>query len=375
MKPIDLIRPDKLLLGGIKTLSSLTHFLYSDQKAEAKAKAELTFIGKKKMDKVQNQLYEYDLKTCTRIEKLKEFGFTKAPIDGKSYWLNFHGIHDVKIIRQIGEATNLDRLTIRQILDTTQRPKVEEYDYYLFLSVKSILKGELGELKVEQLSFVLGPHYVISFQEEIGDHFDGIRNRLTEGLGLLRRKESDYLLGQLLDAILDNYFETIDQINKVIETIENAVFENPDRSTLVSLEALKRSAQVIKKALGPFKEALLNIMNERTGLINKQNLRYFKDLGNSATAAIEETDATLKTLEGLTNIYFASLSQKMNETMKVLTLVATIFIPLTFIAGVYGMNFDNMPELGYKYSYFITLVVMVVIGLGSLIYMKRKKWL
>ncbi|MEO9804752.1 MAG: magnesium/cobalt transporter CorA [Reichenbachiella sp.] len=375
MRASELIRPDKLILKGIKSLSDLSQNLYSDKKAEAKANAELTFIGEKKMDKVHNQLYEYNVDSVIKKKQLKNFEFIKSSSESKNYWLNFHGIHEVKIVRKIGELVNLDRLTIRQILDTTQRPKVEEYDQHLFFSVKSIIKEDLGELKIEQLSFILGAHYVISFQEEIGDHFEGTRNKLLEGLGFVRKKKSDYLLSQLLDAILDNYFETIDKMNYEISLIESEVIKNPDKSTLILLERYKSSAQLIKKALRPFKEALINIMNGHANLIKDENLKYFKDLGNSATAAMEEIDTTLKTLDGLTNICFASQSQKMNETMKVLTTVATIFIPLTFIAGIYGMNFDNMPELHHPYGYFYTWGVMGIIFISMLFYFKIKKWI
>lgn len=174
---------------------------------------------------------------------------------------------------------------------------------------------------------------------------------------------------------MDNYFETIDQINHEISLIENEAIKNPDKSTLILLETHKYSAQVIKKALRPFKEALVNILSGHANLINNENMKYFKDLGNSSMAAMEEIDATLKTLDGLTNIYFASQSQKMNETMKVLTTVATIFIPLTFIAGIYGMNFEYMPELKNPNGYFYTLGSMGVICAAMLILFKIKKWI
>jgi magnesium transporter len=374
MKPEDFKRPDKLFSQGLKSLSSIGQGLFSDQKTEAKARAELTFIGEKKMDHVKSQLYEFGADTFTIIENPDDFSFITEKNTNTNFWLNFHGIHDVNAIQQIGEIAALDRLTVRQILDTTQRPKTEEHDHYLFFSIKSIIKKEFGELNVEQLSFVLGSNYVISFQEEVGDHFEGIRNKINEGLGFIRKKRSDYLLGQLLDAILDNYFETIEKMNREIAMIESEVIKNPDKSTLIALEAHKRSSQVIKKALGPFKEALTNI-SDGSALIEMGNMKYFKDLTNSATSAIEEIDTTLKTLEGLTNIYFASLSQKMNETMKVLTTVATIFIPLTFIAGIYGMNFDNMPELHYRYGYFFVWGIMGLVTLGMILYFRRKKWL
>lgn len=375
VNPKEFKRPDKLLLKGIHTLSSLSRNLYTDQKTEAKAKAELTFIGKKKLEKVLNQLYEYNLESYNHKENMTDFSHLKLLDADKNHWLNFHGIHEVPIIEKIGEILQLDRLMVRYILDTTQRSKVELDEGYLFLSIKSILKIEAGELNVEHLSFILGPNFLISFQEEKADHFQSIRYKIQEGVGFIRKRSIDYLLMQLLDAILDNYFETIDKINKEINILEKVILKSPDEQTTLELETHKRSAQIIKKSLGPFKEVLLNILNEQTRLIRKENIRYCKDLVNSATSATEEIDNTLKTLDGLTNIYFASLSHKMNEIMKVLTTVATIFIPLTFIAGIYGMNFDYMPELHYRYGYFVIWGIMLIASILMIIYFKRKKWI
>ncbi len=365
---------DNLILKGLKSLDSLTFNLYSSEKSEAKANARLTFIGEQKIDDVQSQLYTYSKEEYSISKELEDYRNLDSKADN-NYWLNYHGIHDVTLIESLGKKLNLDRLTIRQILDTTQRPKVEDFDGYLFFSVKSINKKDEGELNVEQLSFVLGNNYVLSFQEQLGDHFEGIRAKISENIGFVRKRKSDYLLTQLIDAILDNYFETLDQINHEITELEKETFKDPNSSTLLKIEGYKRSGLLLKKSLGPFKEALLNILNERTTLIRDENLKFFKDLTNSATAALEEVEGTLRTLEGLTNIYFASLSQKMNETMKVLTTVATIFIPLTFIAGIYGMNFEFMPELKYRYGYFITWGVMVIITIAMLIYFKRKRWM
>jgi magnesium transporter len=374
MNASDITRPDKILLKGIRNLTSFSQNLYSFKKTEAKGKAELTFIGEKKMERVQTQSYSYNKDTIT-IEEELEHSFLRNPTKNMNYWLNFHGIHEVNMIEEIGELLQLDRLTIRQIMDTTLRSKVEKYDDYLFLSVKSILQSEEGELKVEQISFLLGPHFVISFQEEIGDHFGDIRNKLKENLGFIRKRECDYLMVQLMDAILDNYFETIDQMNAKIAIIEDQILRDPDKSTQMVLENYTKSSQIIKKALVPIKEALLNIVNGGSVLIKKGNTKYFKDVAHSATSAMEEIDSTLKTLESLKNIYFASLSQKMNETMKVLTTVATVFIPLTFIAGIYGMNFENMPELRHPNGYFVTLGVMAGVAVAMLIYFRIKKWM
>jgi magnesium transporter len=375
MKSKNFGRPDKMLLKGIRSLGTLKQTLYTDKKVEAKAKAELTFIGKKRMDKVQSQLYAYNADSIDVKKRLKSFEFLKEVRDGRMYWLNFHGIHDVKIIQNVGNLAGLDRLTLRQILDTTLRPKVEHHDHYSFISVKSILKVERGDLNIEQISFLLGDGFLVSFQEQIGDHFEDIRNKMDEGLGFIRTRKCDYLLSQLLDAILDNYFESIEKINKDLLQIEDRLLRNPDNDLLLLIENLTKSSQIIKKALGPFKEAIQNVINSDKKLIKKDTIKYYRDLANSSQAAIEEMDHTISTLDSLKNIYFAQLSQKMNETMKVLTLVATIFIPLTFIAGIYGMNFDVMPELRHPNGYFITLGVMGGITLGMLTFFKVKKWL
>lgn len=377
-KSFDITRPDKILVAGLKTLGILGEHLvtgaYSRQRSQAKGKAETVFIGKKKLERVASQLFEYDEHAYDESEP-EGFAFFDKLDTSKYYWLNFHGLHEVGLYQDLAKKISLDRLTVRQMLDTTQRPKVEEYERYLFFSVKSILQAEGDELNIEQISFVLAPNYVISFQEEVGDHFDHIRNKIRDKLGLIRSKQSDYLLVQLLDAVLDNYFETIDALNLKVAELEKICLKSPKQDTLLMLEKRKRETQVIKKSLMPFKEALSHILNDRASFIRKENKKYFHDLLNSCSNAMEEIDATSKSLEGLTNIYFASLSHKMNETMKVLTTVATIFIPLTFIVGVYGMNFEYMPELGYRYGYFVVWGVMGLVMMLMLIYFRRKNWL
>ncbi|WP_421762669.1 magnesium/cobalt transporter CorA [Ekhidna sp.] len=375
---IDLTRPDKLLLSGLfglKSLVTLPLDLYSAQKKEGKTKGEITFIGTKKVEEVQTQLYEFNSEGSKSSLNPQTFDFLKTRKESKVYWLNFHGLHEVDWIQDIGETLNLDRITVRQILDTTLRPKVEEYEHYLFFSVKSILKDNDGNLQIEQMSFILGDNYVISFQEQLGDYFDHIRNKITEKLGLVRKKPAEFLLYQLLDANLDNYFEIIEQINQEVKLLESIILTNPTQDSLVKLEQMKQTTEMIKKSLNPFKDSLRVIANRKTPFISKQNNTYFHELMNSCNSVIEEIESTTHSLESLTNIYFSSLSQKMNETMKVLTTVATIFIPLTFIAGIYGMNFEYMPELKFRNGYFVILGIMGLVFIGSLIYFKRRKWL
>ena len=377
MSPIDLVRPDKLLFTGLKTLTNLTLTplnMYADLKAQSKGKAEITFIGEKKIEEVKVQLFRFNEDELVESSE-KDFSDLKNLGDKHIHWLNIHGLHEVELIQELASIMNLDRLSVRHLLDTTQRPKVEEFDDYLFFNVRSILLDEADQLDVEQLSFVLGKGHVISFQEKESDHFDDIRYKIREGIGFVRKRSSDYLLIQLLDAILDNFFETIEDINEDVAELEEQIYKNPKNETLLELEKSKKRADLIKKSLSPLMESLNYILNNRTTFFQQSNLKYLNDLRMSCASALEEADSTSRSLESLANIYYASLSQKMNETMKVLTTVATIFIPLTFIAGIYGMNFQYMPELNYKYGYFVIWGVMIAIFIGMLFYFKRKKWL
>lgn len=373
---------DEILIRSLKSLTEITGSItginfnfYSELKSGSKETDELTFIGQKKMEEVKLQLYIYNETNCNLSEDKNDYKKVDPGNSENIYWLNLHGIHEVHLVEEIGRSLGLDRLTVSQIVDTTQRPKVDDYDDYIYFSIKSILKGENQLLNMEQLSFVLGKNYVVSFQEEVGDHFDHLRERLSNNIGLTRKKECDFLLAQLLDAILDNYFESLDYLNQEVALIEREVLSNPRQATLLLIEKNKKDADSIKKALSPFKDALTNILKDRTQFINKKNGKYFRDLKNSCASAIEEASSTQRALESLTNIYFSALSQKMNETMKVLTTVATIFIPLTFIAGIYGMNFEFMPELKWRYGYFIIWGIMFAVLGVMVIYFKRKRWL
>lgn len=348
--------------------------LYSTLKSRSKGKSEVVFIGEKKLENAKVELFQFNEKECKESAE-KHFDFLDSPSPTSTYWLNIDGLHDVSMVQELAKKANLDRLSVRQLLDTTQRPKVEEYETYLFFSVKSILKKPDGITDLEQISFVLGKGYVISFQEKEGDHFDDVRNRLRMDLGLIRNLKADYLLIKLLDSILDNYFETIEITNREVAGLEKIIFTDPSREVLIELEKSKKMAEILKKSLYPFMEAINYILNHQTVFLEKGNIKYIRDLRMSCANAIEEIESTTRSLESLSNVYFASLSHKMNEIMKVLTTVATIFIPLTFIVGVYGMNFDNMPELHWKYGYFGTWGIMFLIFVGMLIYFRRKRWI
>ena len=268
-------RLDQWLLQGLKTLSSVPASLYAEQKSEAKATAKLTFIGEQKVTEMETQHYGY---TVDGAEK-------KIPYSGdqfwsgapeRKHWLNVYGLHDVDQINTLAQAVGLERQTVRYILDTTLRPKVEDYSAYLFFTVKALTRRKDHSLAPEQLSFVLGTNYLLSFQEERGDHFDGIREKIETGVGFIRERGSDYLLVQLLDALLDNYFEVIEQLNREVAQIDQVVFGQPDNQTLIALEMEKRSALTVRKALVPFKEALTRLLDEPSPLIKPETIKLFR---------------------------------------------------------------------------------------------------
>ena len=375
-KSTSFFRPDQIILSGLRSLTGINLNLYSQLKSATKGNAELTYIGEKKVEKVETQLFVFNEHKIEEHVLSDDFSSLKKLDHDSFYWLNFHGFHDVKLLEKLADALSIERLTLRHILDTTQRAKVEEYEGYLHFMVKSIQADEEHTIEVEHMSFLLTPQMVISFQEEKGDHFEFIRKKMRENVGFIRKRTPDYLLSQLLDAILDNYFESIEILNQDVKAYgPQVIIERPKKQMIIALESLKGKAQQIKKSLFPFKEAIQSILNERTRFLSDQHLKYYRDLLSNATSAIEEMDESIRSLEGLTNIYFASESQKMNDIMRVLTTVSTIFIPLTFIAGIYGMNFQYMPELTYKWGYFAILVIMGSTTIGMLIFFKRKGWL
>ncbi len=367
--------PSKIVKKGVKSITQIPKFIYTNVKSASKKSADITFIGEKKLDYTYTQVYEYDYDFLKIHEETPNFEVFKKLEEDKVYWINFHGLHDVKIFEDLAKVFNFDGITIRHIVDTTQRPKVEEYDNYLFFTIKSMLERVEDEIDIEQLSFIMGRNYIISFQEKVGDHFEHIRKRIRERLGLVRKKKSDFLLYLLLDAILDNYFETFDLLVEDVAELEREVLKDPKQVTLLKIEAKKKAVASIKKSLAPLKEALENILNDKLTFIARENMKYYRDLRNNCSNAIEEFESLNQALEGLTNIYFSSISHKMNEIMKVLTLVSTVFIPLSFIAGIYGMNFEYIPELHIRNGYFMVLGLMGLICGLMVWFFYRKRWL
>jgi len=334
----------------------------------------LIHIGKKKREKIRITLFSYNAeafedKEFSSIEKL-----LRLKNNGNVWWINIDGLHDISAIQTIGTHFHIHDLILEDILDTNQRPKVEETDKYLSAVVKMLHPNE-NSIQAEQVSLIIGSDYVISFQEYQGDVFEPIRDRIRQSKGRIRSMGADYLGYSLIDALVDNYYVILEKLGDRIEELEEIVINKPSPPTLKLIYDLKREILNIRKSVWPLREIINNLQRARTSLISEAISPYLKDLYDHIAQVIDTTETFREMVSGLLDIYLSSVSNKMNEVMKVLTIIATIFIPITFIVGLYGMNFEFMPEIGWHWGYFAVLLLIVIIVTGLLLFFKKKKWL
>jgi magnesium transporter len=327
------------------------------------------------------QLFKYDHEFFLVTKNSPEYfasEFVENAIDTDYVsWLNFHGINEKQHIDRLCEHLSIDKLTVEDIYQEKRRPKLEEYANYMFFSVRSALPDEnnIFILQQEQISFLLGKHYLISFQEKSSDHFTDVRDRIEKKRGKIRSKGPDFLLFRMLDAIVDNYFEVLEDITDSIQKLELKLLRTASSETLQLIEFQKRKLIELRKIVLPLKEVTFQLDKLESPFISKDNAHYFADLKENCMAVLEEIDANKQILEGMANLYYAVQGQRMNEIMKVLTVVSAIFIPLTFIVGVYGMNFENMPELKYKYGYYTVVAAMFAIAITLVLVFVKRGWL
>ena len=289
-------------------------------------------------------------------------------------WINVEGLHKPELIEHLGKIYNIHPLTMEDIVHVDQRPKFEDFEHYVVAIMKMISYSE--QVDSEQLAIVLCENTVISFQEpHSGDAFDIIRNRLRQCKGRVRKLGADYLAYALMDAVVDCYFTAIEKIGDKIEEIEEDIISNSNKKSLLELYHLKREMIYLRKQVWPMRDMINNMIRSETTLINPSSDMYLRDLSDHVTRIIDTVETYRDLLSGIMDIYLSTNANRMNEVMKVLTIMSSIFIPVTFIAGVYGMNFDNMPELHTRNGYFVICGVMLSIIVGLMIYFKRKKWM
>lgn len=294
-------------------------------------------------------------------------------------WLNVHGLHNVELIRELGDVLGIESAVIGDILNVSRRSRMEEMDEILFFSIKSILAEDSSdELRVEQISFILTGNLLVSFQERRSDFFSHIRERIRTGAGIVRKRKNGYLLYLMLDAVMENFFITLEQYEGEVEKLMIASKNGEENRLLERIEKMRGNLNYLKRSVVPLRDALFNLKNMEEGeeLIgfDRSTLVFFSRLHQKSLEILEQIDYDTNSLESASNLYFASQGQRMNTIMKTLTIFSVIFMPLTFIVGVYGMNFENMPELKSEHGYYYVWGIMAISVIIMVIYFRRKKW-
>lgn len=291
-------------------------------------------------------------------------------------WINVEGLHDIELIKSLAKRYNLHPLTIEDILNVAQRPKVEEFKHYLFITLKVLLKGRDNSFLIKQVSIILGKNFILTFQESDTTLFDNIRVKLRSQTSQTLRKEGgDYLMYRLIDAIVDDYFVTLENIGDQIEKTEETIIASPTPQNARIIYKLKRQMLLLRKAIWPMRELLSHLTHSENNLISKFTNIYMRDVYDHSVQAIDTLETFRDMLSNMLDMYLSSVTNRMSEIMKTLTIITTIFIPITAIASIYGMNFETLPGLRSKWGYLIALFVMAVIAASMLIYFRRKKWI
>ena len=336
----------------------------------------LVYTGVKEGNKLHLNAFDYnsnDFKEAILNSVEEAFSFKDSETQT---WFNLNGLNFIDEIEKIGNHYNLHPLILEDIVNTSQRPKIDEYKDYIFIVLKMMYYDTDEVLVSEQVSLVMGKNYVLTFQEAEGDVFNSVRERIRTNKGRVRTEGSDYLLYALIDAIVDHYYAIIETMGNKIEDLEDDLFTGITQEEISQqIQDLKREILKIRRAIFPLREIISRIEKSDDSLIEDKTKHFFRDVYDHVIQVTETIDIYRDMIWSLMDMYMTTISNKMNEVMKVLTIIATIFIPLTFIAGIYGMNFNNLPELHYKYGYYVVWVVMLVVLIGMLVYFKRKKWL
>jgi magnesium transporter len=335
--------------------------IYTGDKIEEKTKITLIRYD-------ENNYQESEIPTLTQCPVIKN--------DPTVTWINVNGISHISNLEKLGECFELHPLVLEDIVNVDSRPKVEDYENYLFIILKSLkYDDKSNEVKVDQISLILGENYVISFHESDGDIFKPLQERLETAKGRLRKAGADYLAYALIDFIVDHYFLAMEGFGEKIEFLEEAVVKAPGPQVLRDIHRFKNDMIILRKSMWPLREVVGRLDRRESPLISDATSVYFKDVYDHTVIAIDTVETYRDILSGMLDIYLSSVSNRLNEIMKVLTIIATIFMPLTFLAGVYGMNFKYMPELEWRHGYFVVLGLMAGVSGSMLLYFRKRKWI
>ncbi len=336
----------------------------------------LIYLGEEPAEPVRITIIDYD-ETNFQEEETQTVEACVPFIDTESVtWIQIEGIHEVAIIEEIGRYFGVNPLLLEDILSPTQLPKIEIYEEYVFIFLKSLdYDTEASSVSREQISLIIGPNFVLSLQENYSEIFTSIQNRLRNAQGRIRRMESGYLAYALIDIIVDHYFIVLDEMNERIQALEEEIMRDPSPEVLAKVNALRAEQLLLRRPILPLRDVLIEILDDEIPLLGENTQPYFRDVYDHLIQVIQMLEMIRSAVSGLFDVYTSAVSHRMNEVMKVLTIVATFFIPLTFIAGIYGMNFKFMPELEMHWGYPAVLLVMAAIGIVMFIYFKLRKWL
>ncbi len=336
----------------------------------------LIYTGKKTTEKIIVTVYDYTNDTFEEQEITQLDDLAKFKNNTSNTWINISGLHETTLIEKVGTCFNLDAMLLEDVLNTNHRPKVDFFEGHLFFTLKMIgIHTNQKDIDYEQVSFVLGDGWLLTFQERNGDVYNNIRERLKNKVGKLRDLGVEYLFYRLIDTTVDYYFYVSDFLSEEIQEMENKVLHEFDSKLLEDIQLLKKEVNKLKRIIIPTKEAISLLEKDSESFLKKQTKRFLKDVHEHIVHLNDAVDLQRDNISSVMESYQFGVNNKTNNVMQLLTIISTIFIPLTFIAGVYGMNFENMPELSWKYSYFVIWGLMLFIFIIMLIYFKRKKWL
>lgn len=360
----------------VHSIRVLGRFVRRKGKLAGSAPGTLVHSGVKKVDRVRITFLDYDQDGLNERE-VADIAETWPLRDSPTVsWVNVDGLHDVELVQRIGDHFGVHPLVLEDVVSTGQRPKIEEYDDHLYVVVAMMAWDPTArQVREEQLSLILGPHWVITFQERVGDAFDPVRERLRQERGRIRTAGADYLAYALIDAIVDQYFHVLEGVGTETERLELEVLDAPTRETMHRLHHLKREMIVVRRSIWPVRDLTNGLVRAESVLIQEPTKVFIRDVYDHSIQIIDAVESLRDVISGMIDLYLSNISFRTNEVMKVLTIMASIFIPLTFMAGVYGMNFEVMPELSLPWAYPALWGLMISVAVGMVIYFRRKGWL
>ena len=335
----------------------------------------LVHIGKKRSEKTRIRLINYDESHFSDEETEATEKYCAARAATGVTWVNVDGIHQIDLLQRIGECFGLHPLVLEDIMNTDQRPKMEDFGDYVYIVLKMLSLNDRGEVAAEQVSLILGKNFVLSFREQNSRIFDPIVERIQSGKGFIRKAGADYLAYALLDAVVDHYFVVLEKREEEIDALEEEVIANATPGTLQRIHKLRRELIFLRKAIFPFRSVISSLERGESAFFEQTSRIYLRDIYDHTIHIIDTLETFRDLATGLLDIYLSSVSNRMNSVMRILTVIATIFMPLTFLAGVYGMNFKNMPELEWQWGYPAVLLLMATVGISMQVYFRKRKWL